>query len=159
MAAEPSAPDRIPCMNLNVDATGVYRFKVQGYSITRTMATKDATHYYQSEIFSVGSYSWAVRYYPYNGACSNVCVRLVLLGPRATGRVAVTFACTPLGKSGEPSVEMEKVSSEIIDTDDDSEPVDEVTWSWFHDDDLAKFVVGDSIVLQCAISVLKWPKK
>ncbi|CAO2173737.1 unnamed protein product [Urochloa humidicola] len=124
MAEQGPTPD-IPCMNLTVAATGVYRFKVQGYSATKDMATK-ADQYYESDAFSAGGYDWAVRYYPRDCTRSRVVVCLVLLrrdGPLFGEFLPVTFGCTPLGKSGEPSAKMEQASSSTVHLGGDDDAV------------------------------------
>ncbi|CAO2184637.1 unnamed protein product [Urochloa humidicola] len=152
--AEPSSPPAsIPFVNLNVAAAKVFRLKAQGYSSARSMAS-DPCDYYESDAVSVGGYDWAVRYYPY---CFDI--YLVLLRPnKISDDIAVSFACTLLEKSGEPSVEMEQVSSDIIRGGPGDEP-NEVIGFCFSNQAAEKFIVGGSIVLQCTISVLKKPTK
>ncbi|CAO2179984.1 unnamed protein product [Urochloa humidicola] len=154
MAAEPSSPASIiPFVNLNVAAAKVFRLKVQGYSSVRSMA-RDPGGHYESDAISVGGYDWAVCYYPFVFD-----IYLVLLQPnKIPDDIAVSFSCTLLEKSGEPSVEMEQVSSDII-SGGSGDDRSEVIGFFFNDEAAEKFVVGNSIVLQCTISVLKKPTK
>ncbi|CAL4950141.1 unnamed protein product [Urochloa decumbens] len=158
--AEPSPPASIPFVNLNVAAAKVFRLKVQCYMLARSMA-REPCDYYESDAVSVGGYDWAIRYYPSTNRNSGFGICLVLPRPNKNhDDIAVSFACTLLEKSGEPSVEMEQVPSDVIcGGDRDVHPNDEVICCYFSNEALEKFIVGDSIAFQCTISILKKPTK
>ncbi|CAO2184639.1 unnamed protein product [Urochloa humidicola] len=105
----------ISCSSLTIAATGVRRFTVDGYSITKYLVAAEGD-YYQSEQFTVGGHDWAIRYYP-TTSFSSCRFNLVLLSrPPATasGAVRVTFSCTPLDRQGETSAGEEQRLPQIF---------------------------------------------
>ncbi|CAL4963720.1 unnamed protein product [Urochloa decumbens] len=156
MANSPAT--NIPRMNLTVAASGVFQFKVEGYSFTKEAAKSDR-EYYQSDKFTVGGYDWAVRYYPSKGGHGKFEVGLALLN-RAHDAVAVRFALSLLCKSGVPSDERKAVAAATVSATSSSigslRARDVLCFHVLHES-MEEFVVEDSFVLHCTVSVLKRP--
>ncbi|CAL4976379.1 unnamed protein product [Urochloa decumbens] len=149
MANSPAT--NIPRMNLTVAASGVFQFKVEGYSFTKEAAKSDR-EYYQSDKFTV-------RYYPSKGGHGKFEVGLALLN-RAHDAVAVRFALSLLCKSGVPSDERKAVAAATVSATSSSigslRARDVLCFHVLHES-MEEFVVEDSFVLHCTVSVLKRP--
>ncbi|CAO2202885.1 unnamed protein product [Urochloa humidicola] len=146
----------IPRMNLTVAASGVFQFKVEGYSFTKEEVKNDR-EYYQSEAFSVGGFDWAVRYYPSKGGPGKYEVALVLLSRSIEG-LGVRFMLTLLCKSGAPSDEMAVTATMNVPCGYSGlRGTREVLSFVVPHESMAEFVVDDSFVLHCTVSVLKKP--
>ncbi|CAL4976384.1 unnamed protein product [Urochloa decumbens] len=154
MANSPAT--NITRMNLTVAASGVIQFKVEGYSFTKEDVKSDRG-YYQSEAFRVGGFDWAVRYYPSKGGPGKYEVALAVLS-RSAGGLGVRFTSTLLCKSGTPSVEMKAVAA-TTNVPYNYCPIRGtiVLSVVFPHESMAEFVVEDSFVLHCTVSVLKKP--
>ncbi|CAO2203465.1 unnamed protein product [Urochloa humidicola] len=150
----------ISCSSLTVLATGVRRFTVDGYSITKKLATGGG-HCYQSEQFTVGGHDWAIRYYPIatiiGGPCCDCEFCLVMLSrPPGSGAVGVTFACVPLDRRGEPSAGEKQCGSQVFDHGGG----EEMFWPISFGEEVmesGEYVAGDCFTVQCTVSVLKKP--
>ncbi|CAL4950142.1 unnamed protein product [Urochloa decumbens] len=145
----------ISSSSLTVAATGIRRFTVDGYSVTKELAV--VGDYYQSEQFTVSGHDWAIRYYPTTTTIGSWCeFYLVMLSrpPASGGAVGVTFACTPLDRRGEPSAGEERRLSQVFADGGGQETVWPISFrkEVMQSDE---YVNGDCFAVQCTVSVLK----
>ncbi|KAM3213534.1 hypothetical protein ACQJBY_066113 [Aegilops geniculata] len=135
-------------MSLTVGARRVFDFKVEDYSLARTMAGVGES--FQSDTFSVGGYDWAVRFSPWSTS-----LNLVLLSEvQVIERVGVKFAFTRLDKSGKPSAAVRKKCSEFL-----FKGQEHGFYGFVSRADLGKYMHRDCFVVRCSVSVLRRPTR
>ncbi|KAI5010631.1 hypothetical protein ZWY2020_012768 [Hordeum vulgare] len=137
-------PEPPICMSLTVAARRVFDFKVEGYSVAKSMAS--GGKYFQSDTFTVGGYDWAMRLH---ALFHRVSFCLVCLS-KIKSKVGVIFDCTLLEKSGRPSAAvLKRLSSEFSSCGQQ-----EGCFFFMSGKKNSDHLQGDCFIVRCTISVM-----
>lgn len=136
-----------PAVALTWAARGVYYFKVEDDSFLKNSLGSGDT--FQSDTFSVGGYSWAVRI---TLRLHKVSIYLVMMS-ELKRHVSASFACVLMDKHGEPSAATEKRLCNTFVYTGQQRGID----NFVEQEGLNKFIQGDSFDVRCTISVHKKP--